>query len=66
VPYAWDKPALKNLARWHASCLGDDVQRKGLKLYVVFKRLRSFGAVCFMKDALYVDLSLNPKSVAFE
>lgn len=46
--------------------LGDDVQRKDLKLYVAFKRLRNFVTVCFKKDALYLYLSLDPKSVAFE
>lgn len=46
--------------------LGDDIQRKDLKLYVAFKRLRNFVTVCFKKDALYVYLRLDPKTVALE
>lgn len=46
--------------------LGDDVQRKDLKLYVAFKRLRNFVTVCFKKGAMYVYLSLDPKSVVLE
>lgn len=46
--------------------LGDDVQRKDLKLYIAFKRLRNFACVGFKKDALYVWLKLDPKVVQFE
>ena len=34
--------------------LGDDVQRKDLKLYVAFRRLRNFATVCFAQAWLYV------------
>lgn len=46
--------------------LGDDVQRKDLKLYIAFKRLRNFACVGFKKDALYVWLKLDPKVVQIE
>jgi len=40
--------------------LGDDVQRKDLKLYVAFKRLRNFATVVFQKNNLTVYLRLDP------
>jgi len=40
--------------------LGDDVQRKDLKLYVAFKRLRNFATVCFSKKYLLVYLHIDP------
>jgi predicted transport protein len=40
--------------------LGDDVQRKDLKLYVAFKRLRNFATVVFQNKALRLFLNLNP------
>lgn len=46
--------------------LGDDVQRKDLKLYIAFKRIRNFACVGFKKDALFVWLKLNPFAVSFE
>jgi predicted transport protein len=44
--------------------LGDDVQRKDLKLYVAFKRLRNFATVCFQKNNLVMFLRLDPGQVA--
>jgi predicted transport protein len=46
-----------------AQSLGDDVQRKDLKLYIAFKRLRNFATVVFQKNNLVVFLVLNPKKV---
>ena len=40
--------------------LGDDVQRKDLKLYIAFKRLRNFATVVLQNKALRVFLNLNP------
>jgi len=47
----------------YVTSLGDDVQRKDLKLYVAFKRLRNFATVCFQKNKLLVFLHLNPDQV---
>lgn len=46
--------------------LGDDVQRKDLKLYVAFKRIKNFACVGFKKDALFVWLKLNPSTVQLQ
>lgn len=46
--------------------LGDDVQRKDLKLYIAFKRIRNFACVGFKKDALFVWLKLDPTTVPLE
>jgi len=46
-----------------ALSLGDDVQRKDLKLYTAFKRLRNFTTVEFYKDKLLLHVSLNPDDV---
>ncbi|HUP91007.1 MAG TPA: DUF5655 domain-containing protein [Solimonas sp.] len=43
--------------------LGDDVQRKDLKLYVAFKRLRNFVTVCFQRNNLLIFLHLAPDQV---
>lgn len=43
--------------------LGDDVQRKDLKLYVVFKRIRNFTCVVIQRSKLVLHVSLNPDSV---
>jgi predicted transport protein len=43
--------------------LGDDVQRKDLKLYIAFKRIRNFAAVEVYKDKLLLHVSLNPDHV---
>jgi predicted transport protein len=40
--------------------LGDDVQRKDLKVYIAFKRLRNFATVAFQKNNLFVYLKLDP------
>jgi predicted transport protein len=50
----------------HVMSLGDDVQRKDLKLYVAFKRLRNFATVCFQKHRLQLYLRLDPDSVDLE
>jgi predicted transport protein len=46
-----------------AFSLGDDVQRKDLRLYVAFKRLKNFVTVVFQKDRLLVYLRLDPEAV---
>jgi predicted transport protein len=43
--------------------LGDDVQRKDLRLYVVFKRLKNFVSVVFQRDRLVLYLRLDPDTV---
>lgn len=40
--------------------LGDDVQRKELKLYVAFKRLKNFATIVPQKNRLLLRLHLNP------
>lgn len=40
--------------------LGDDVQRKELKLYMAFKRLKNFASVVPQKNRLLLFLHLNP------
>ncbi len=50
----------------YVTSLGDDVQRKDLKLYVAFKRLRNFTCVGFKKDGLFLWLKLDPTAVALE
>lgn len=44
----------------HLQSLGDDVQRKDLKLYIAFKRLRNFATVVFQAKILRVYVHLNP------
>ena len=46
--------------------LGDDVQRKDLKLYIAFKRLRNFATVVFQNNVLRVYLNLNPDDYPLE
>lgn len=46
--------------------LGDDVQRKDLKLYVAFKRLRNFVTVVFQNNALRLFVHLNPDDYTLE
>jgi predicted transport protein len=46
--------------------LGDDVQRKDLKVYVAFKRLRNFATVAFTNSKLYLMLHLDPATVVLE
>ncbi|NII11737.1 DUF5655 domain-containing protein [Oleiagrimonas sp. C23AA] len=44
----------------HIGSLGDDVQRKELKLYVAFKRLKNFATIVPQKSRLLLFLHLNP------
>ena len=44
--------------------LGDDVQRKELKLYVAFKRLKNFATVVPQKNRLLLYLHLSPDQVS--
>ncbi|HZM02234.1 MAG TPA: DUF5655 domain-containing protein [Candidatus Saccharimonadales bacterium] len=46
--------------------LGDDVQRKDLKLYVAFKRLRNFVTVCFQKNTLILFLNVEAEQIDLE
>ena len=43
--------------------LGDDVQRKELRLYVAFKRLKNFATVVLQKNRLMLYLHLDPAAV---
>jgi predicted transport protein len=43
--------------------LGDDVQRKDLKLYVVYKRMRNFVCVIVQKGKISLEVSLNPDHI---
>ena len=43
----------------HVLSLGDDVQRKELKLYVAFKRLKNFATVVLQKNRLLLYLHLD-------
>lgn len=59
-------PALRELLGQlenYLNTLGDDVQRKDLKLYIAFKRLRNFLTVCFQKNNLLLHLHLDPDTV---
>jgi len=44
--------------------LGDDVQRKELKIYLAFKRLKNFATVVAQKNRLLLYLHLNPELLA--
>ncbi len=44
--------------------LGDDVQRKELKLYAAFKRLKNFATVVLQKNKLLLFLHINPATLA--
>lgn len=46
--------------------LGDDVQEKQLKLYMVFRRLKNFSCVIPYSNRLLVVLKVDPSSVALE
>ena len=48
----------------HVLSLGDDVQRKELKLYVAFKRLKNFATVVPQKSRLLLYLHIDPAQVA--
>lgn len=47
----------------YATSLGDDVQRKELKLYVAFKRLKNFATVVLAKKGVLLYLHLEPAPV---
>ncbi len=47
----------------HVLSLGDDVQRKELKLYLAFKRLKNFATVVLQKNRLLLYLNLNIKQL---
>lgn len=47
----------------HIQSLGDDVQRKELKLYLAFKRLKNFASIVPQKNRLLLFLNLNPDRV---
>jgi predicted transport protein len=60
-------------ALYHASCeccetLGDEVQRKDLKLYTAFKKIKNFASVVVytQKDCLQLYLKVNPSTIALE
>jgi predicted transport protein len=61
-----DMLALFESLEGYVSSLGDDVNRKDLKLYVAFKRLRNFVCVGFKKDALFLWLKLDPTTFSLE
>ncbi len=48
----------------HVLSLGDDVQRRDLKLYVAFRRLRNFVTVEIRQKKLLLFLPLNPDGIA--
>jgi len=48
----------------YAMSLGDDVQRKELKLYVAFKRLKNFATVVPQKNRLLLYLHLDPEQIS--
>lgn len=50
----------------HIRSLGDDVQRKDLKLYVGYTRLRNFATVVAQKNNLHLYLHLSPIWVKME
>lgn len=47
----------------YVGSLGDDVQRKELRLYLAFKRLKNFATVVAQKNRLLIYLHLNPQDV---
>jgi predicted transport protein len=47
----------------HVLSLGDDVQRKELKLYLAFKRLKNFATVVLQKNRVLLYLHLDPAKV---
>lgn len=48
----------------YMTSLGDDVQRKELRLYVAFKRLKNFATVVAQKNRLVLYLHLAPQELA--
>src|SRR5207244_702286 len=60
------KPDIRELfesLEGYSMSLGDDVQRKDLKYYIAFKRIKNFATVEVYKDKLLLRLSLNPDRV---
>jgi predicted transport protein len=55
--------SLLDSAEEYIVSLGDDVQRKELKLYVAFKRLKNFASIVPQKAKLLLFLSVNPDLV---
>lgn len=47
----------------YVGSLGDDVQRKELRLYLAFKRLKNFATVVAQKNRLILYLHLNPQEL---
>jgi predicted transport protein len=47
----------------YINSLGDDVQKKELKLYAAFKRLKNFTSIVIQKNRLILYLSLKPSQV---
>lgn len=47
----------------YVTSLGDDVQRKELRLYLAFKRLKNFATVVAQKNRLLLYLHLNPEEL---
>lgn len=58
-------PVFESLEAYVLS-LGDDVQRKDLKLYIAFKRLRNFATFVFQKSKLRLFLHLDPEKIKAE
>ena len=50
----------------YVTSLGDDVQRKNMKLYVAYKRLRNFATLVITKKYFLLFLHLDPTKVAFD
>jgi predicted transport protein len=48
----------------HIGSLGDDIQRKELRLYVAFKRLKNFVAIVPYKKRLLLYLNLDPSKLS--
>lgn len=44
--------------------LGDDIQRKELKLYLAFKRIKNFVTIVIQKNRFILYLNLNPKNIS--
>jgi predicted transport protein len=55
--------ALFNTVAAYVMSLGDDVQRKDLKLYVAFTRLRNFMTIVFQKNNLVIYVHTDPDQV---
>lgn len=48
----------------YITSLGDDVQKKELKLYLAFKRIKNFATVVLQKNKILLYLHLNPSTVS--